>query len=99
MTTSLVSAAHAAATRIEVAAAWVGTSYAAEQGWYGVEFEALVDDGWVRGCDLDPQQESDAVAVRFFDCDRHRSATCHTAEELAAEENKWVAALATTDAE
>lgn len=95
--TNLISAAHAAAARVETAAADMGATFSAEQGWYGVEFEALVSGEWVRGIDLDPQQEADAEAVRLFDCDGERGRTCRTVEEVNAGAARWIAALETAE--
>jgi hypothetical protein len=88
-TATLITAANAAATSIEEAAAEDGGAYMAAQSFYGVEVEALVDDEWVRAQDV--EDDAEVEAVRLFDCDGNRGAECRTIEEVEAERLKWEA--------
>lgn len=87
---TLLAAATAAARSIEEAAAEEGAAYAAAQTFYGVEVEALVGDEWVRVRDLEQGDEAEVEAVRLFDCDGERGATCRTVEQVEAERVKWI---------
>ena len=89
-TASLISAAEAAAVRIEKEAAEGGVTFGAEQSFYGVEVEILVGDDWVRLSDTTDEQRAEVEAVRLFDCDGNRGAECRTAEEVDADVETWL---------
>ena len=95
MTNELFAAAKAAAASIEKTAAEYSSTFHANQTTYGVDVEILVGEEWTE----DLTDLASAEAVRLFDCDGERGATCRTVTQVKADESKWVSALEMSQAD
>lgn len=101
MTTSLITAAKAAAAKIAQSAEDREFAYSACQGEYGVGVEVMTldeygDEVWRREGYYDEGEGVDAV--RLYDCDGERGEACRTVEEINAEVSRWCAVMGAADA-
>jgi hypothetical protein len=96
-TAALLEAAQKAIDAIATAAEENGTTYHAAQNFYGLDLEVLVggEDGeWVDRGDL--EDGTKFTAIRWYECDGERGASCTTVAEIEAEQAEWIGLLEST---